>query len=579
MESYERYVGTTLDGRYNIEKVVGVGGMAVVFRGYDKVAHRTVAIKMLQDHIAKDDDAVKRFINESKAVAMLSHPNIVSIYDVSMRGQQKYIVMEYLEGITLRSYMSKTGAMSTQEIVGIMGQILKALIHAHERGIAHRDIKPQNIMLLPDGSIKVTDFGIAQLPQGESLATSELAVGTAYYISPEQASGQKSDYRADIYSAGAMLYEMATGVLPFNAKTPLETAMLHVTSTPVMPSKIKRDIPRGLEQIIMTAMEKSPSRRFQSAEQMYRWLETLGRDPSAVFKPLLPPIVEKKNKKKKHHRKKQKNYLGASMLPIILGVAFAFLFACIISAYYLWTYVLFNDDLDKSYVMTVDNFIGTSYYVGLEDELSAKDYRVEVEYVYNSELPMGTIFEQEPAAGERRRVESGKRPLQLHLTVSRGTETFVLPEFLMQDYRTVEDTLTKMYGLRVQIVDDFNTAVATGLVYGSDPTSGSTVSSGDTVTLYVSKGAEIKTHAVPDFTGMTERAARVAVEENGLKVGNVTYEYSSSAEGTVIRQSRVAFTTVTEGTAVDFVVSLGPEPVVETEPPVTETPIPEWPWF
>ena len=578
MESYERYVGRTLDGRYNIEKVVGVGGMAVVFRGYDIVTHRTVAIKMLQDRVARDDDAVKRFINESKAVAMLSHPNIVSIYDVSMRGEYKYIVMEYMEGITLRSYMTKTGAMPLSEIVNLMGQILKALAHAHERGIAHRDIKPQNIMILHGGIIKVTDFGIAQLPQGESLSTSDLAMGTAYYISPEQASGQKSDYRSDIYSTGAMLYEMATGQLPFDAKTPLDIVKLQINAQPTPPSEIKPAIPRGLEQIILTAMEKSPARRFQSAEQMERWLETVGRDPTVVFKPLLPPIMGRETKKEKHKRRKMKNYLGTSMLPIILGVAFSFFLVCIISAYYIWTAVLFNDELDKSYIMTVDNFVGTTYYIGLEEELASKDYSVEIEYVYNSDVPMGTVVEQDPAAGERRRVESGKHRLKLRLTVSRGTETFVLPEFLMQDYRTVEDMLAKMYGLHVEVVNDFNTAIATGLVYGSDPVSGTTVSTGDTVILYVSKGADIKTHSVPDFTGMTERAARIKMEENGLRVGSVTYEYSSSEEGTVIRQSRVAFTTVTEGTVVDFVVSLGPEPVVETSPPVTEAPAPEWPW-
>ncbi len=571
MESYERLVGQTLDGRYKIERVVGIGGMAVVFRASDIVAHRTVAIKMLKEETARDEAAVRRFINESKAVAMLSHPNIVSIYDVSVSGESKYIVMEFIEGITLKSYMKNKGPLPWGEAVGYCKQVLRALIHAHGRGIVHRDIKPQNIMLLNNGVIKVADFGIAKLPNAETVTMTDHAIGTVYYISPEQASGLEIDARSDIYSTGVLLYEMATGRLPFNAESPVSVALMQIQDTPTPPSEINPEIPHGLEQIILTAMEKSPKKRFQTAEQMFRWLDALERNSSIVFKPLSTPIEQRTSgtssgKKQQKERRTDRNYLGASMLPIILGVSFAFLFACIISAYYLWTEVLFNEELNKTYILTVDNFVGTEYYIGMEDALAVRDYAVTIEFVYDAETPAGTVIAQEPKANDKRRVETGKTPCKLELTVSRGTETFQLPDCLMQDYRTVEDSLSKVYGVVPVIVEDYNVAVSSGLVYRTEPASGSTVKMGDTVTLYVSRGTEIETKMVPDFYGLSELDARIQIEKNNLTVGSVSYEYSNERAGTVIRQSRRAFDSVPEGTAIDFVVSLGPETAPENTP-------------
>lgn len=572
MDSFERFVGQTLDGRYRIEKIVGIGGMAVVFRATDTVTQRTVAIKMLKDDVAKDEAAVKRFINESRAVSMLSHPNIVNVYDVSVSGLSKYIVMEYIEGVTLKSYMSKHGALPLAETIAYCEQILRALIHAHGRGIVHRDIKPQNIMLLKNGLIKVADFGIAKLPNTETVTMTDRAIGTVYYISPEQASGLQIDSRSDIYSTGVLLYEMATGKLPFTAESPVSVALMQVQDTPASPTSVNPQIPRGLEQIILTSMEKSPKNRFQTAEQMLRWLEALKRNPETVFKPLSSPIEQKKEappQRTLKKRRRKKNYLGNSMLPIILGVSFAFLFACIISAYYLWTEVLFNEENNKSYVITVDNFVGTEFSRGMETELAEKNYIVHIEYVYDSDMPYGTVVAQDPAANERRRVEPGRMYCDLYLTVSRGIETFTLPDFLMQDNREVEDRLIKEFGLSCKIVEEYNTAVTTGLVYRTDPAAGTTVTTGDTVTLYVSRGAKIDSEIVPDFYGKPEREARVAIEKSNLTVGKVTYEYSSKPSepaGTVIRQSRVAFSVVTAGTTVDFVVSLGPDPSLTNTP-------------
>ena len=228
MELYDKYVGAVLDGRYKIEQIIGVGGMAVVFKAYDMLMNRAVAIKMLKEEIAGEEESVKRFVNESKAVAMMSHRNVVSIYDVNVREDIKYIVMEYIEGITLRNYMTKRGCLTLREIISYTEQILLALSHAHSKGVVHRDIKPQNIMLLKSGIIKVTDFGIAKLPNAETVTVTDKAIGTVYYISPEQASGQVIDRRSDLYSLGVMMYEMGTGELPFTADTPVSVAMMQI---------------------------------------------------------------------------------------------------------------------------------------------------------------------------------------------------------------------------------------------------------------------------------------------------------------------------------------------------------------
>ena len=281
---YDKHVGQIFDERYKIIKRIGEGGMATVYEGFDTKANRIVAIKVLKDEIANDSQSVKRFINESKAVAMMSHPNIVRIYDVSVKDNLKYIVMEHIDGITLKSYMSKKGALSLAETISYSEQILRALDHAHNKGVTHRDIKPQNILLLKDGHIKVTDFGIAKLPNTETVTMTDKAIGTVFYISPEQASGKPIDQRSDIYSLGAMMYEMMTGSLPFTADSPVSVAMMQVSATPKPPRELKSEIPRGLEQIVLLAMEKQPDQRFQSARQMLSYLVQIKNNPACVFK-------------------------------------------------------------------------------------------------------------------------------------------------------------------------------------------------------------------------------------------------------------------------------------------------------
>lgn len=284
VEIYDKYVGQIFDRRYRIVRIIGIGGMAVVFEAIDTVMKRTVAVKMLKDEIANDAQAVKRFINESKAVSMLSHPNIVSIYDVSVREGRKYIVMERVDGITLKNYMNQRGPLPPKEIMNYSAQILRALEHAHSKGIIHRDIKPQNIMLLKNGRIKVTDFGIAKMPNAETITMTDKAIGTVYYISPEQASGKQIDPRSDIYSLGVVMYEMATGKLPFVAESPVSVALMQVNERPKPPRELLPEIPSGVEAMIMTAMDKDPGKRFQSAASMLHYVLKLREDPGYNFR-------------------------------------------------------------------------------------------------------------------------------------------------------------------------------------------------------------------------------------------------------------------------------------------------------
>jgi len=284
-EQYKEYIGTVLDERYLIDGLIGVGGMAVVFEARDTfINNNRVAIKMLKTEVASDEIMVKRFKNESKAESMLKHRNIVDIHDVSVKGKEKYIVMEFVEGITLKNYLKgKDGPLSFEEITCYTRQILKALSVAHESGIIHRDIKPQNIMVLQNGLIKVMDFGIAKLPNAETVTVSDKAIGTVYYMSPEQASGKRIDSRSDIYSLGAMLYELATGQLPFTGETPLSVVLKQINEDPVPPRKINKEIPVGLEQIILCAMSKKPQDRFQSADIMLDFMKQLHKNKDIKF--------------------------------------------------------------------------------------------------------------------------------------------------------------------------------------------------------------------------------------------------------------------------------------------------------
>lgn len=598
MDIYDKYVGRVLDRRYRIIRIIGVGGMAVVFEAIDTVMKRSVAVKMLKEEMSNDAQAVKRFVNESRAVSMLSHPNIVSIYDVAVRDDLKYIVMERVDGITLKNYMNQHGPLPTRELLKYSAQILRALEHAHSKEIIHRDIKPQNIMLIRNGNIKVADFGIAKLPSTDTVTVTDKAIGTVYYISPEQASGKPIDNRSDLYSLGVMMYEMATGALPFIADSPVSVALMQVNNNPKPPREIIPSIPVGLEKIIMTAMNKDPGERFQNAAQMLHCIKLLQRtlsvpgkggvyhlaspenaldtalssmhntsQRSGDFSSVSTGEIPKKRFGRRKRRKRTQDDENApkrqnrSMFPIISGVVTAFLLVLGISAAYILTQLITSSEADAAVTVEIPQLAGSLYSEELRAQLDEKNYyNIIIEEIYDSDFEMNYIISQEPLAGEKRKVKAGEQYTDLTLQVSRGARTVEVGDYLYLDNRKVKIEI-QASGLMVELIGEHSDTVVEGFVTRTVPEAGATLNAGETVTVYYSLGPEIQYVTVPDFYNVTETQTMIQLEELGLQYGNITYEHSDTvAKGRIISQNRVAYTEVPiYVTKIDFVVSLGPK--------------------
>lgn len=590
--SYEKYIGQILDDRYKIIKMIGNGGMAFVFEAFDLSLNRNVAIKMLKAEMASDEQSVKRFINESKAVSMLSHPNIVRIYDMSISGNEKYIVMECVEGITLKSYMEEKGILPPDEILDFSEQILLALEHAHSKGVIHRDIKPQNIMLLQNKKIKVTDFGIAKLPNAETVTMTDKAIGTVYYISPEQASGKSIDQRSDIYSLGVMMYEMATGKLPFTAESPVSVALMQVTNQPQRPHEIMPDIPHGLEQIITAAMKKNPDNRFQSASQMLKYVQQLKADPNFEFKTKQQAYAESMsddetastanesdtaagieescgdNDKEGSDMASKKGKKGKkqsrSMFPVICGVTTAFVTVVIISAILLLKMLLSAANESKTQTIEIPHLVGSVYSEKLAAQFDRSIYQIEIVPVYDSSHAENTIVSQEPSGGEKRKVLANKQYCTLILKVCKGAQTVPVPDLRYTSSQQAKIDLDSL-GLHVNTVTVASESIDLGYVISTSPEAGETVNIGSTITIYVSAGYTAAKVDVPDLKNLTEQEAAAKIKDPAgeyiLKIGKVTEEYSNEVEaGRIISQSLVAKTSVVKGSTINIVFSLGPEP-------------------
>jgi serine/threonine-protein kinase len=582
MDAFDKYIGRVFDKRYKIEKVIGVGGMAIVFKAEDILMNRTVAIKMLKNDVAGDTEALRRFINESKAVAMLSHENIVNIYDVSVKGNTKYIVMEYIEGITLKAFLKhKGGSLSWRETLNISEQILRALEHAHSKGVIHRDIKPQNIMLLKNGLIKVADFGIAKLPDTDSFTVTDQAIGTVNYISPEQAMNKEPiDERSDLYSVGVLMYELSCGELPFTGDTPVAVAYKHVNETPRSPREIKPEMPQGLEQIIMRAMEKSPEMRYQSAKQMLTHISALRKNPGIKFRSaaeleaMKAGQKKKKKKAKKPAAKKTVRERGGLVLPIILGVFSAFMIIVFIYGCF-FVVRLFNMSLSDVPEETravkdvkIKNYVGMIYNEDLREELSDLGYKVTLK-AGSKGTKINEIVLQNPEGGSERKKTAD---LELVLYVYTGATKEILPDLSYKAFTSVRAEYSSRYELEAERIDDQN--VPAEYIVRTDPPAGSEVELGQKIKVYISRGFVVEKKVVPNICGILFDEANKKITALGFAVGDVTFSESEFEKNTVIFQSVTASTEAAVGTEIDIIVSLGP-PESETEEEETAEEAPE----
>lgn len=569
----DKYIGKRLDGRYEIHELLGVGGMAYVYKAYDNIEKRWVAIKILKEELAGNSDFLRRFRNESKAIAVLSHPNIVKVYDVSFGDRIQYIVMEYIDGITLKQYIEQQGEIKWREALYFTVQILRALQHAHEKGIIHRDIKPQNIMLLEDGTIKVTDFGIARFSQAETQTMTDKAIGSVHYIAPEQARGGYINDKADIYSVGVMLYEMLTGQLPFVADNAVFVAIMQMQAEPTPPSRINPSIPKGLEEITMHAMEKNPAQRFPSAADMLEDVERFRRNPEIVFhygeqvdrayagtsadiygNVQQNAAPQKYNDNYEYEEEYVRSKNGARASNIIKGiVAAVIVVALVVGGIFGWRYLqnLTTSTNKTSDEIVLPNFVGKIYASDIESNSEYADLTFEITYGNVPSKQPGEVLRQTPAAGMT--VKKGKT---VSLTVNGEAEQVVVEDVKGYKQQDAYDALKALnLSPKIQAVADDDTAV--GYVVKTDPAAGSTVSTGTTVTIYVSSGPSTESAVIPNIVGYQYSAAKEELEAAGFVVTAEYDDESDKDENTVLSVSPNEGEKAKKGSVVTVTVSSG----------------------
>lgn len=603
-------LGTMLSGRYEVLKRVGSGGMADVYMAKDHKLNRNVAVKVLKSEYVEDEKFLKKFETEAQAVARLSHPNIVNIYDVGMEDGINYIVMELAEGITLKEYIRKKGYLSPKETVEISTQIASAISHAHKNHIIHRDIKPQNILVSDTGIIKVTDFGIAKATSSNTVTSTATAMGSVHYISPEQAKGRFCDEKSDIYSLGITMYEMVTGHVPFDHENGVTIALMHLQNEITPPSQIRDGIPDSLEKIILKCTMKKPEERYQTADDLIADLRLVFEDTSGGYVGVVPAIddsptimidqnelTQRINTPKKDQKIQQEEPLKDEEQNAYLDEddeeesgmnskieKLVIVLAAVVGAIILISIIVFvvkssgvfksgksttttsigttaesNDTESKKY--TVDNYIGMSLSAARE-KIDGK-FKIKVEEEYSADYAKGLVIRQDPESDTE--LEEGKT---LTLVVSKGTRTedkVSVPQVVGKMESSAKSEL-EAAGLKVSVKTKYSTDVAKGKVISQSPGSGNQVTKNSTVVITVSQGEKPETMVrVPNLRYFTKSEARSELKNSNLVLGSVLTEYSDSVEkGLVIRQTVSSGSKVKEGTAVGIYVSLGPRQTATT---------------
>lgn len=551
-------LGTVLDGRYELLEIIGEGGMAVVYKAMDHRLDRYVAVKIMRQEMIGDEEFRSRFCAESHAVAMLSNPNIVAVYDVSHSDENEYIVMELVDGITLKQYMKKKGRIPWREALHFTKQVARALGHAHERGIIHRDIKPQNIMLLRDGTIKVADFGIAAL-ENELHETNGEAIGSIHYIAPEQARGLLPDTRSDLYSLGVMLYEMLTGQLPYNGETLGEIAIQHMNAAPVPPRELNPEIPEELEAITLKAMNSDLNQRYQSAAELLADLDTFTQnqirqreeEAAEVEAPDVEPIRSPAELSKASYRRSRRRSSRVSFLAGTFGV----LVTAIALFIFLWNFWL-KEIFAPAERIFLPNFVGLSYESLLNDPQIRSLYNFEVMFVVSDGANPGQVLAQSPNAGRSMMVTPEK--IEVHLTVSTNDSMVAVPNVINMDYRSASSAL-RQAGFYVELINEISDSYTKDYVISSTPAAGTEISMGSTVYLNVSTGPELLYVSMPNLIGLSENAAIAQLESYSLSYGGSEYAKGELPAGTVIGQSIDAFSQTEEHSKVILRVSTGPD--------------------
>lgn len=597
----DQYIGKFLDDRYEILDVLGTGGMAIVYKAKCHRLNRMVAIKILKEDLAEDTEIRNRFHDESQAVAKLSHPNIVNVFDVNQSEGVEYIVMELIEGITLKQYMRKRGnSLNWREALHFTGQILQALRHAHSRGIIHRDIKPQNIMVLRDGSVKVADFGIARITNSQRTMTQE-ALGSVHYISPEQARGSVIDARSDLYSAGVVLYEMLTGTLPYQGDSPVAVALQHVNSVPKPPRVVNPDIPLGMEQITKKAMAPNQDLRYDDADAMLADLDAFRKNPEIDFGYSDPWVLEGKidedeptqihsavlvteEEIQKRQAEPLRRNIPEEIVPaaeaaeladpeephgkrtaVMVGTVTAIVVVVCLIIFLIWRLIVAGV-FDSGTTYVVPNLAGKTYSEALAIIADDKDLKghfmikVSEETAYSSGYEPGQIIKQDPEAETKTKSEVTDITVTLCAEEEQEADVKYMPNIVGENYKDWTQTLSDDYGVVVKYYSEYS-EYDKNLIITTDPVAGTELTAGQTVNLTISKGQEIKTVTMVSLEGMTQSQAQKAIEGLDLKVGSVTSVDSEKKKGQVIFQSVKEGAEVEVGTKVNIQISKGPQKV------------------